>query len=170
MDVRLTLIVTRTAALVALAIAADACHYAGPLAGGGSQIAEGTPPDRVRRLLTEAGGARPADAILPTTASDSAAIYMIVVDQRALGLTNASVAILPHAASMPNFPKEGWQHVDPYGVFVQRFAAGEYVVYVQDQYHWAARKLVQLHAGRVDTLLAVMRSGMNGDRTFQPFP
>jgi hypothetical protein len=167
---RITRVVTRTAPLVALAIAAVACHYAGPLAGGGSQIAEGTPPDRVRRLLSEAGGARPVDAILTATANDSAAIYLIVVDQRALGLANASVAILPHAASMPNFPKEGWQPVDAYGVFVQRFVPGEYMVYVQDQYHWAARKLVQLRAGSVDTLLAVMRSGMNGDRTFQPFP
>jgi hypothetical protein len=167
---RLTSVGLVAASVVALATFAIGCHYAGPLAGGGSKIAEGTPPDRVRRLLTEAGGARPVDAILPTTASDSAAIYVIVVDQRALGLANALVAVLPHSQSMPDFPKEGWQQVDHYGVFVQRFAPGEYMVYVQDQFHWAARKLVQLRAGSVDTLLAVMRSGMTGDRTFQPFP
>jgi hypothetical protein len=167
---RLTRIGRGGAWVVVGLLVAGACHYAGPLAGGGSQIAEGTPPDRVRRFLADGGGARPLESILPSTARDSAAIYIIVVDQRALGLANARVAVLAHSQSMPDFPKEGWQQVDPHGVLAQRFAPGEYMVYVQDQFHWAARKLVQLRAGSVDTLLAVMRSGMNGDRTFQPFP
>jgi hypothetical protein len=35
---------------------------------------------------------------------------------------------------------------------------GEYVVFVQDEFHWAARKLVRLGPGSVDTLLAIMRN------------
>jgi hypothetical protein len=159
----------RTAAVVIL-IAVASCHYAGPLAGGRSEIREGTFPDRVARILFEAGGARAPDVMLPPSALDSAAIYLLVVDQDASGLATAAVAVLPHSDSTSKYPRDGWLPVDAFGVYSQRFAPGEYFVFVQDRYHWSARKLVQLSANSIDTLLAVMRSGVQqGDWTFQPF-
>jgi hypothetical protein len=150
---------------------AGGCHYAGPLAGGASEIREGGLPDRVSRFLAEGGGARTVDELLPASVGDSAAIYLVVVDQRALGIGNAQVAILPHTMSTPSLPKEGWHPVDAHGVYTKRFTPGEYFVFVQDPFHWTAKKLVRLRAGAVDTLLAVMRSGVGqGDRAFQPFP
>jgi len=153
--------VTRRACLAVtttLGVAAVACHYAGPLAGGGSSIREGALPDRAARFLAEAGGARSIHQLLPTTAADSAAIYLLVVDHRALGVPGAKVAVLPRSTTMPDYPKTGWEPVDSHGVFARRLAPGEYVVFVQDEFHWSARRLVRLGAGRVDTLLAIMRN------------
>lgn len=150
-------------------LAVGACHYAGPLAGGGSQIREGTLPDRVARFLAEGGGAQPVESLLPSGSLDSAALFLVVVDQRAIGLANAKVAVLPHSMDTPDFPKEGWRPVDSHGVYVRRFVPGEYMVYVKDQFHWAARKILRLRVASVDTVLVVMRSSVD-DRTFQPFP
>lgn len=148
-----------------------ACRYGGPLAGGGSEIREGTLPDRVARLLNEAGGDRSATAALSASAPDSAAIFLLAIDQRALGLRTAQVAVLPRNESTSKFPREGWRSVDSFGVYAERFAPGEYVVFVQDPRHWAARKVIRLRAGGVDTLLAIMRSGVQqGDRSFPAFP
>lgn len=136
----------------------SACRYPGPLASGGSAIREGTLPDRPARFLAEAGGALTVERILPATATDSAAIYLLAIDQRALGLASAQVAVLPHSLNIPSFPKSGWEHVDARGLFTRRFAPGEYVVFVKDEFHWPARRVVRLSAGTIDTLLAVMRN------------
>src|SRR5205085_10022595 len=92
---RLTSRRRRTIGVIAYMLAGG-CHYAGPLAGGGSEFREGGLPDRVSRFLAEGGGARTVDELLPASVGDSAAIYLVVVDQRALGIGNAQVAILPH--------------------------------------------------------------------------
>jgi hypothetical protein len=152
-------------------LATASCHYAGPLSGATSDIREGTVPDRVKRFVLDEGGARAPEAILPPNARDSAAIFLVAVDQRALGVAAARVAVLPHNESTPKYPKEGWQKVDSFGVYSQRFGPGEYMVFVDSPFHWSARKLVQLRAGSVDTLLAVMRNGaQQGDRAIGPFP
>lgn len=147
--------------LCAYALATGGCRYAGPLAGGASEIREGTLPSQVRRLMRDAGGARPAEAILPATArADSAAIYLIVVDEWPRAVPTAQVVVLPHSASTPNYPAGGWEPVDAFGVYSRRLIPGEYVVFVRDPYHWAARRRVRLEQGAIDTLLAVMRTGM----------
>jgi hypothetical protein len=150
---------------------AGACRYAGPFAPGRSEIQEGSLPGRVARWLGEGGGALTLEELLPPGVTDSAVVYLVVVDQRAIGIENAKVAVLPHAMSMPNYPKDGWQPVGAHGVYAKRLVPGEYVVYVQDPFHWSARKLVRFRAGSIDTLLAVMRSAVEqGSRTFQPVP
>ena len=152
--------VRRTRFVVGFVVAAAGCYYAGPLAGGASEIREGTLPSRVQRLLRDAGGARPAEAILPPTArADSAAIYLVVVDEWPRAVSTAQVVVLPHSASTPNYPAGGWESVDAFGVYSRRLIPGEYVVFVRDPYHWAARRRVRLQPGAVDTLLAVMRTG-----------
>lgn len=156
---------------VALIGVAAACHYAGPLASGGSSIREGTLPDRPARFLAEAGGALSPDRILPATASDSAAVYLLVIDQRALGIPSAQVAVLAHSYNTPDLPKNGWEHVDAHGLFTRRFGPGEYVVFVKDEFHWPTRRIVRLSAGSIDTLLAVMRNAAaNGSTDLSRFP
>ena len=75
-------------------------------------------------------------------------------------MPTARVAVLPHTTSTPKYPEGGWQPVDASGVYSRRLVPGEYVVFVEDRYHWAARRLVRLQPGSIDTLLAVMRSGV----------
>src|SRR5947209_3259203 len=116
----------RLLALCSMLGATWSCRYAGPFAAGRSEIREGTLPDRVARFLGQGGGALPLELILPSDATDSAAVYLVVVDQRAIGIENAKVAILPHAMSMPNYPKDGWQPVDAHGVYAKRLVPGEY--------------------------------------------
>lgn len=159
--------------LSAVLAVSGSCRYAGPFAPGRSEIQEGTLPARVTRWLGEGGGALPLEELLPPDVTDSAVVYLVVVDQRAIGVENAKVAVLPHTMSMPNYPKDGWQPVGARGVYAKRLVPGEYVVYVQDPFHWSARKLVRLRAGSVDTLLAVMRSAVEQGglgRTIQAVP
>jgi len=166
-----TRLTTKGRARLALLSIVVGCRYGGPLAGGRSEIREGTLPDLPARFLQDAGAARSMDDLLPAAAVDSAAIYLLAIDQRAFGLANVKVAVLARGDSTAKFPRSGWENVDAHGVYVRRFSPGEYVVFVQDPFHWAARRVIRLRVNAVDTLLAIMRSGVvPGGRDVMGFP
>lgn len=145
------------------------CRYAGPFAGGASEIHEGSFSNRVQRILREGGGARPDSVLLPPAARDSAAIFLFAATVDGTGVRNAEVVVEP--ISLVAGKEHKWRPVDPYGVFVARYPAGEYTVHVRSPFHWEAKKVVRLGAGAVDTLLAVMRNGAEyGRPTYRGFP
>ena len=137
-----------------------ACSYARLPLPTASDLREGGFPDRVGRFLQQAGGARTGETILPESARDSAAIYLLVVNPRAEGLGSAEVVVLPRAQAGRTYPRDGWRAVDTFGVYARRFEPGEYVVFVRHPRAWSTRRAVTLSAGVIDTLLAVMRTGV----------
>jgi hypothetical protein len=143
-----------------LFVLATACSYARLPLPTASEVREGGFPSRVDRFLQQAGGARTSDRLLPESARDSAAIYLLVVNPRAEGLGSAEVVVLPRAAAGRTYPRDGWRAVDAFGVYAGRFELGEYIVFVRDPHAWSTRRALKLKAGVIDTLLAVMRTGM----------
>ncbi|HEU4996957.1 MAG TPA: hypothetical protein VFT29_19200 [Gemmatimonadaceae bacterium] len=159
----------RTASRTLLLLIVLGCRYAGPFAGGASEIREGSFSNRVARILRDDGGARPDSVLLPAGARDSAAIYLFAATVDGTGVRNAEVVVQP--ISLLAGKEQQWQTVDRYGVFVARYPPGEYTVHVRSPFHWEARKVVRLGAGAVDTLLAIMRNGAEyGRPTYRGFP
>jgi hypothetical protein len=154
-------------AIALLSIILAGCStYAGPMFGS-SEIRQGAFPERVSRFLRDAGGARPTTALLPPGARDSGAIYLLVADRRGVGIDAAQVAVLLRDRDTPKPPADGWQPVDGFGVLTAQLSPGEYVVYVRTSRHWLARHQIQVRAGAIDTLLAVMRNGADGRGFYQ---
>jgi hypothetical protein len=141
-------------AIALLSIILAGCStYAGPMFGS-SEIRQGAFPERVSRFLRDAGGARPTTALLPPGARDSGAIYLLVADRRGVGIDAAQVAVLLRDRDTPKPPADGWQPVDGFGVLTA-------------SRHWLARHQIQVRAGAIDTLLAVMRNGADGRGFYQ---